>query len=112
MILIATGSEVSVAMAAARSLVSDGLSVRVVSMPSVEIFEAQEESYREAILPSATRQRIAVEAGHVDYWRKWVGLDGHVIGMKSFGASAPGGELYKHFGITADAVVKAAKAFN
>ncbi len=111
-ILIATGSEVSVAMAAARSLVSDGLSVRVVSMPSVEIFEAQEESYREAILPSATRQRIAVEAGHVDYWRKWVGLDGHVIGMKSFGASAPGGELYKHFGITADAVVKAAKAFN
>ena len=53
-----------------------------------------------------------MEAGHVDYWRKWVGLDGHVIGMKSFGASAPGGELYKHFGITADAVVKAAKAFN
>ncbi len=103
-ILIATGSEVSLAISAAEKLSEEGTAVRVVSMPSVEVFEAQDESYRESVLPSAQRKRVAIEASHVDYWRKWVGLDGKVIGMTSFGASAPGGKLFEHFGFTVDAV--------
>ena len=85
-ILIATGSEVALALEAAQKLAQDGTSIRVVSMPSAEVFERQDKNYKESVLPSANRKRIAVEAGHVDYWRKWVGLDGEVIGMKSFGA--------------------------
>ena len=108
-IMIATGSEVALALGAARVLVGDGISVRVVSMPSAEVFESQDERYRGSVLPSATRRRVAVEAGHVDYWRKWVGLDGDVIGMTSFGASAPGGDLFDHFGFTIDAVTQAVK---
>jgi transketolase len=104
-ILIATGSEVSLALESAKELEAEGVSVRVVSMPCVEVFEQQEASYQEQVLPNATRKRVAVEAAHVDYWRKWVGLDGAVVGMKGFGASAPGGDLYKHFGFTVENIV-------
>lgn len=101
-ILIATGSEVEIAMKAAEQL---DKRVRVVSMPCAELFEQQDASYRESVLPSAVRARVAIEAGHVDYWRKYVGLDGRVIGMSTFGASAPGGELMEKFGFTVDNVV-------
>jgi len=104
-IIIATGSEVSLAMEAYAQL--DG--VRVVSMPSCEAFMEQTAEYRESVLPSAIRARVAVEAAHVDYWWKFVGLDGRVIGMRTFGESAPAAQLYKHFGITTDAVVSAVK---
>jgi len=106
-ILIATGSEVELATAAAEQL---GENVRVVSMPSTDVFERQDAAYRESVLPRAVRKRVAVEAGVTGFWRQYVGLDGAVIGIDSFGASAPAGELYKHFGITVDAVVAAAKA--
>jgi transketolase len=109
-ILIATGSEVSLALESAKELEAEGVSVRVVSMPCVEVFEQQEASYQEQVLPNATRKRVAVEAAHVDYWRKWVGLDGAVVGMKGFGASAPGGDLYKHFGFTVENIVDKVKA--
>lgn len=104
-IIIATGSEVSLAMDAYAQL--DG--VRVVSMPCAEEFVKQDAAYREAVLPSAIRARVAVEAAHVDYWWKFVGLDGRVIGMTTYGESAPAKDLYQHFGITADAVVAAVK---
>ena len=104
-IIIATGSEVSLAMEAYAQL--EG--VRVVSMPCAEEFVKQDAAYREAVLPSAIRARVAVEAAHVDYWWKFVGLDGRVIGMTTYGESAPAKDLYKHFGITTDAVVAAVK---
>lgn len=103
-ILIATGSEVELAMNAVEQ--SDKR-VRVVSMPCAEIFQQQDEAYRESVLPAAVRARIAIEAGHLDYWRKYVGLDGRVVGMSSFGASAPGGELMEKFGFTTDNVLNA-----
>jgi len=106
-ILIATGSEVELATAAAEQL---GDKVRVVSMPSTDVFERQDAAYRESVLPRAVRRRVAVEAGVTGFWRQYVGLDGAVVGIDGFGASAPAGELYKHFGITVDAVVAAAKA--
>ena len=104
-IVIATGSEVELAMAAAEQLASQGTEVRVVSMPCAEIFSAQDASYRDSVLPPALRARVAVEALHADYWYKFVGLDGRVVGMTSFGESAPGGELMKAFGFTVDNVV-------
>ncbi len=104
-IVIATGSEVELAMAAAEQLAGQGTEVRVVSMPCAEIFSAQDASYRDAVLPPALRARVAVEALHADYWYKFVGLDGRVVGMTSFGESAPGGELMKEFGFTVDNVV-------
>lgn len=104
-IIIATGSEVSLAMDAYAQL--EG--VRVVSMPCAEEFVKQDAAYREAVLPAAIRARVAVEAAHVDYWWKFVGLDGRVIGMTTYGESAPAKDLYQHFGITADAVVAAVK---
>jgi len=106
-ILIATGSEVELATAAAEQL---GDKVRVVSMPSTSVFDRQDVAYREAVLPASVRKRVAVEAGITDFWRKYVGLDGAVVGIDTFGASAPAGDLYKHFGITVEAVVAAAKA--
>ncbi|HZJ88401.1 MAG TPA: transketolase [Sphaerochaeta sp.] len=109
-ILIATGSEVSLAVAAAKKLAAEKVGVRVVSMPSAEVFDAQDDAYRESVLPKAVRARVAVEAGWADYWYKYVGLDGAIVGMRSFGASAPADQLYEHFGITADAVYRAAKA--
>ena len=104
-IVIATGSEVELAMTAAEQLAAQGTEVRVVSMPCAEIFSAQDSSYREAVLPAAIRARVAVEALHADYWYKFVGLDGRVVGMTSFGESAPGGELMQEFGFTVDNVV-------
>lgn len=102
-IIIATGSEVELAMAAYAEL--EG--VRVVSMPCAEAFMQQDAAYREAVLPSSIRARIAVEAAHADYWWKFVGLDGKVIGMTTYGESAPAKDLYQHFGITKEAVVAA-----
>ena len=110
LILIATGSEVGIAMEAARTLIEDGRKVRVVSMPCPNVFDAQPLEWREGVLPSWCRARVAVEAGVTDYWRKYVGLDGAVIGIDRFGASAPADALYKHFGITVEAVVEAARA--
>ncbi|AXQ22747.1 transketolase [Acinetobacter wuhouensis] len=104
-IIIATGSEVGLAMEAYAQL--EG--VRVVSMPCAEEFVKQDAAYREAVLPSNIRARVAVEAAHVDYWWKFVGLDGRVIGMTTYGESAPAKDLYQHFGITTEAVVAAVK---
>ena len=106
-IVIATGSEVALAVEAAGRLTQAGRGVRVVSMPCAEVFEAQEAGYREAVLPSDVLARVAVEAGHTDFWYKYVGLDGRVVGMSSFGESAPAEALFKHFGLTADNVVAA-----
>jgi len=105
-IIIATGSEVSLAVAAAESLRAAGRQIRVVSMPCSEQFDRQDADYREAILPASMLNRVAVEAAHCDFWHKYVGLDGRVVGMRSFGESAPAAELFQHFGITAEAVVE------
>ena len=111
LILIATGSEVGLAMEAAQQLslgeLGDG--VRVVSMPCAELFSAQNAAYREAVLPSAVRARLAIEAAHPDYWHKFVGLDGAVIGVHRFGESAPAGALFKEYGFTVEHVVAVAK---
>jgi len=109
-ILIATGSEVELAMQAMRALAGEGIGVRVVSMPCANVFDAQPVEYRESVLPSWCRKRVAVEAGVTDYWRKYVGLDGEVIGIDTFGASAPAEALFKHFGFTAEHVIAAVKA--
>ena len=106
-IVIATGSEVALAVEAAGRLTEAGKGVRVVSMPCAEVFEAQEAGYREAVLPSDVLARVAVEAGHTDFWYKYVGLDGRVVGMSSFGESAPAEALFQYFGLTADNVVTA-----
>ncbi len=106
-IVIATGSEVALAIEAAERLTEAGKGVRVVSMPCAEVFEAQEAGYREAVMPSDVLARVAVEAGHTDFWYKYVGLDGRVVGMSSFGESAPAEALFQHFGLTADNVVTA-----
>jgi transketolase len=104
-IVIATGSEVQLAMAAAEVLAGKGKRIRVVSMPCAEVFEQQDADYREAVLPSDVLARVAVEALHADYWYKYVGLDGRVVGMTTFGESAPAGDLMQHFGFTIDNVV-------
>jgi len=108
LILIATGSEVALAMAAATQLREQGKNVRVVSMPSTNVFEAQDAAYRDSVLPAAVRKRVAIEAGHGDGWYKYVGLDGRVIGMTTFGESAPGDKLFAQFGFTVENVVKTA----
>ncbi|HSG02824.1 MAG TPA: transketolase [Marinobacterium sp.] len=102
LILIATGSEVELAMQSALALESEGKAVRVVSMPSTERFDAQTAEYRESVLPAAVTARVAIEAGQADFWYKYVGLNGAIVGMKSFGESAPAGELFEHFGFTVD----------
>jgi len=104
-IIMATGSEVGLAMQAADTLNRDGFAVRVVSMPCVDIFLEQESSYQESILPSQIRVRLAVEAAHPDYWRKFVGLEGAVIGVDTYGKSAPGGTVMELFGLNAENVV-------
>ncbi len=106
-IIIATGSEVEIAIDAAQSLFSKGVNARVVSMPCAEIFSLQDLAYRESILPPSVRVRVAVEAGHSDYWYKYVGIDGRVVGMTTFGESAPGGKIMEHFGFTVENVVDA-----
>ena len=109
-LLIATGSEVSICAEASEYLQADGIPVRLVSMPSVDVFEQQDREYQDAVLPPAVRKRVAVEAGATDYWFKLVGLDGKIIGMRSFGASAPGGKLMEHFGFTTQNVISTAKS--
>ncbi|EOW9410506.1 transketolase [Vibrio cholerae] len=109
LILIATGSEVELAVAAYEQLSAEGKAVRVVSMPSTDTFDKQDAAYREAVLPAAVTKRIAIEAGIADFWYKYVGFGGRIIGMTSFGESAPAGELFKLFGFTTENVVKQAK---
>ncbi|MDA9710884.1 transketolase [Luminiphilus sp.] len=106
-IVIATGSEVALAVEAAERLSAAGRGVRVVSMPCAELFDAQEAGYKEAVLPSDILARVAVEAGHTDFWYKYVGLDGHIVGMTGFGESAPAATLFQHFGLTTDNLVTA-----
>ena len=108
-IIMASGSEVSLAVEAKKALETDGIDVRVVSMPCMDLFEEQSEEYKERVLPKSVRSRVAVEALSEFGWGKYVGLDGKTLGMKSFGASAPAGILFEKFGFTVENVVKAVK---
>lgn len=108
-ILIATGSEVSLAMKAKAELKNEGIDARVVSMPCMEDFEAQSEKYKNSVLPKSVRARVAIEAGSPLGWYKYVGLDGKVIGMETFGASAPAAKLFEKFGFTVENVVNTVK---
>ncbi|MEX2488311.1 MAG: transketolase [Pseudomonadales bacterium] len=108
-LIIATGSEVDLAVKAFDILTAEGLFVRVVSMPSVDVFESQSDDYKESVLPNRIRRRLAVESAHPDYWRKWVGLDGGVVGLDRFGVSAPGGDAFKYLGFTPEHVVDGIK---
>ncbi|TFZ49877.1 transketolase [Serratia proteamaculans] len=109
-ILIATGSEVGITVEAADQLTAAGRKVRVVSMPSTDAFDKQDAAYRESVLPAAVTARVAVEAGIADYWYKYVGLNGAIVGMTTFGESAPAEQLFKEFGFTVDNVVAKAQA--
>ena len=108
-VIIATGSEVEIAVAAAHKLAAEGLLVRVVSMPCVEVFSAQDPDYQCQVLPPSVRARVAVEAAHPDLWYKFVGLDGAVVGIDRYGLSAPGDQALEACGITVDAVVQATR---
>ena len=110
LILIATGSEVDLAMQAAKELTAQGVAVRVVSMPSTTLFDLQSDDYKQSVLPNSVANRIAIETSHQDYWLKYVGLQGKVIGMSTFGESAPGNVLLEHFGFTTKNVVSTAQA--
>ena len=110
-ILMASGSEVSIAIKAYEQLTADGLKARVVSMPCFELFEKQDKAYRDSVLPPSVTARIGIEAGIEQGWGKYLGTNGVFIGMSSFGASAPGGTCFEKFGITAENVIKAAKTF-
>ncbi|QCU74384.1 transketolase [Pseudoalteromonas distincta] len=110
LILIATGSEVDLAMQAAKELTTQGVAVRVVSMPSTTLFDLQSDDYKQSVLPNSVANRIAIETSHQDYWLKYVGLQGKVIGMSTFGESAPGNVLLEHFGFTTKNVVSTAQA--
>ena len=110
LIFIATGSEVQLAVDAADKLTAEGRKVRVVSMPSTDHFDKQDAAYRESVLPTAVTARVAVEAGIADYWYKYVGLQGAIVGMTTFGESAPAEQLFEEFGFTVDNVVAKAKA--
>ncbi|RRV17466.1 transketolase [Pseudomonas saudiphocaensis] len=109
LILIATGSEVSLAVEAADKLTAQGRKVRVVSMPCTSVFDAQDAAYKQAVLPVEVGARIAIEAAHADYWYKYVGLDGRIIGMTTYGESAPAGQLFEEFGFTVDNVLAVAE---
>jgi transketolase len=108
LVIIATGSEVSLALGAKKQLDGEGVPTRVVSMPCTSLFDRQDAAYRDAVLPRGIK-RVAVEAGVTDFWRKYVGLEGAVVGIDRFGESAPGPELFKFFGITVEGVVAAAR---
>jgi transketolase len=108
-VLIATGSEVALAMSAADVLAADGVAVRVVSMPCVELFDAQDESYRERVLPASVTARVVIEAGVTETWWRFAGQAGRVIGLNRFGESAPANELFEHFGFSTDNVVAVAR---
>ncbi len=108
-LLIATGSEVALAVDAAEALAADGIQARVVSMPSTDVFDAQDKDYQESVLPAAVTARVAIEAGVTDGWWRYVGTQGRVVGLDRFGESAPAGELFEHFGFTTVNVVTVAK---
>jgi transketolase len=108
-IIIATGSEVGLAVDAYNAL-SGRKKVRVVSMPSTDTFDAQDAAYKESVLPAACTARVAVEAGVTDLWMKYVGLNGKVIGVDTFGESAPAGDVYKHFNVTTESVIEAVES--
>jgi transketolase len=108
-ILIASGSEVHLALAAQESLTTEGIATRVVSMPSWELFEKMPASYKERVLPYEVKRRIAVEAGHPIGWERYVGSEGKVIGISSFGISAPGAVVMEKFGMTIDNIIQKAK---
>jgi transketolase len=108
LIMIATGSEVGLAQDSAAKLREQGSKVRVVSMPSTDVFDAQSAEYKQQVLPIEVTNRMAIEAAIADYWYKYVGLDGRVVGMTTFGESAPAGELFKEFGFTVDNVLEVA----
>jgi transketolase len=108
-ILIGTGSELQLCLDAAATLAADGIKARVVSLPCWELFAEQDEAYRESVLPAAITARVACEAAGGFGWERWLGPQGVFIGMNSFGASGPAGQLYEHFGITAAAVAAAAR---
>ncbi|MCC8456586.1 transketolase [Photorhabdus aegyptia] len=110
LILIATGSEIELAVSAYNQLTEEGRQVRVVSMPSTDAFDKQDAAYREAVLPAAVSARVAIEAGIADYWFKYVGMNGAIVGMDTFGESAPADQLFKAFGFTVENVVAKAKA--
>ena len=107
--MIATGSEVDLAVQAADELAKQGVPVRVVSMPSTDVFERQDAAYKAGVLPKGL-PRVAVEAGVTDFWYKYVGLEGAVVGIDTFGESAPAGVLFKHFGFTIENVVAKVKS--
>ncbi len=109
LILIATGSEVSLAVQAADKLTEQGRKVRVVSMPCASVFDAQDAAYKQQVLPVEVGARIAIEAAHADYWYKYVGLDGRIIGMTTYGESAPAGQLFEEFGFTVDNILSVAE---
>jgi transketolase len=109
-ILIATGSEVSMALEAHGQLTKDGIRSRVVSMPSWELFDAQPQSYRDAVLPPSVRARVSIEAASPFGWERYVGLEGAIIGVNHFGASAPGPVVMREFGFTPEHIVETAKA--
>ncbi len=108
-VIIATGSEVQLALEAQKTLAAEGVAVRVVSMPSTTVFDRQDAAYRDSVLPRGV-VRVAVEAGVSDFWRKYVGLEGAVVGIDRFGESAPAGELFKFFGFTAENVAAVVKS--
>jgi transketolase len=108
-VIIATGSEVKLAVGAAEQLTAEGLAVRVVSMPNPERFQSQDDRYRDAVLPPAVTARVAVEAGVTTGWQRFVGDRGIVIGVDRFGASAPADVLFEHYGLTVDAVTAAVR---
>ena len=103
-VIIATGSEVGIAMQAAQAMGEKGTPVRVVSMPSTDVFDAQDDSYKESVLPKALRARVAVEAGSTGGWQKYVGLDGDVMGIDTYGESGPAAQVYEHFGLNAESL--------
>ena len=109
-IIIASGSEVNLAVSAKAELKNAGIDVRVVSMPSMDVFEKQSEEYKESVLPKSVRKRVAVEALPDFGWYRYVGLDGKVICMKTFGASGPANQLFEHFGFTVENVVNTVKS--
>jgi transketolase len=108
-VLMATGSEVPLALEAQKRLAAEDIAVRVVSMPSTTVFDRQDAAYRDSVLPRGL-PRIAVEAGVTDFWRKYVGPEGRVVGIDRFGESAPAGDLFKHFGLTPENVEKAVRS--
>lgn len=109
MILISAGSEIELVVSAAKALTEEGRKVRVVSLPCTERFDNQDAAYKESVLPKAVRKRLAVEASIAGFWERYVGLDGKVIGMTSFGESAPANVLFKHFGFTPENVLAQAR---